>query len=87
MRSIESTLREGVTSALHSKHNKEEVERHVRDIQRILSTLYTLDAPLREGSSLNGCAPHSTSVDSCNSTTIAVSESGTSPSSASVDLA
>ena len=85
MREIELSLRRRATKTPY-KCDREEVEGHVRSIRQVVGALHTLNPSLCEDSSMDERAPHLMSVHLRNSTTIAVSENGTSPPSAFAGL-
>ena len=62
----------------HMRYDKEEVESHVQDIRQILDTLHASSSPLCGGSGMDKCAPHLPFIDSYNSATSSVSDSGVS---------
>ena len=79
MHNIELSLRREAACTPHARYDKEKIENHVQDIRRILDTLHASGSPLRKGSSTDERVPHLTFIDSYNSATSFVSESGVSP--------
>ena len=74
-REIDWTLRRGETTS-QSKRHKQKIERHVREIEQILSTLNLLRSPRGEGPSVLETSPSMMSIDLHDDTTTSVAESG-----------